>query len=202
MIVHEPLTAVQALGYIAQLKGLASGGNLRLLVDVALGRVGLTDRQYVPIRRLSGGQRKRVVLAEELLGDPRLILLDEATSGLDPTTGAEMMKLFRSLADEGCTVVCVTHFPGRLHLCGRLVCLKDGIRVFDGSPGAMLRFLGVPTFEDIYIKLADRAAVEWRGRYELMHPWQAPPPLLESRSIATTPQTGIVGVASDSASRP
>ena len=134
IVVHERLSPARALGYIAGLKGLGTGRAADDLVRRALRRVGLTDRAAVPIHRLSGGQRKRVALAAELLGDPRLILLDEATSGLDPATEADMMDLFRSLADEGRTVVCITHSPGRLHLCDRLVCMLAGARVFDGAP--------------------------------------------------------------------
>ena len=163
IIVHAQLTPTRALGYIAELKGLVEVDDL---IRRALDRVGLADRSGVPIHRLSGGQRKRVALAAELLGDPRLILLDEATSGLDPATEADMMDLFRSLADEGRTVVCITHFPGRLHLCDRLVCLKDGLRVFDGTPTEMKAFFGLTRIADVYGRMGERSAAKWQRRFD------------------------------------
>ena len=135
VIIHEPLTCRVALSAIAELKQLGSSAEeRRTMIEAALKRVSLLERIDVPIIRLSGGQRKRAGLAAELLGDPQLILLDEATSGLDPATEGEMMLLFRQLADEGRTVVCITHFPGRLHLCDRLICLQDGLIILKGRP--------------------------------------------------------------------
>lgn len=109
-------------------------------------------------------------MAVELLGDPRLILLDEATSGLDPGTDAEMMELFRSLADEGRTIICVTHSPSKLHLCDRLVCLREGICTFQGKPADATAFFGVTKIEDIYSRLASGTAGEWRKRFETAFP--------------------------------
>ena len=116
----------------------------------ALSRVDLSEHDGTPIHRLSGGQRNCAALAAELLGDPKLVLLDEATSGLDPATEAEMMELFRALAREGRTVVCITHFPGRLQMCDRLLYLMKGKCVFDGTPEQLKRFFGVTTIEGAY----------------------------------------------------
>ena len=124
------------LASLTRLKGLGpSPGERRLLARQVLERVGLWEHRATAIHRLSGGQRKRAALAAELLGDPRLILLDEATSGLYPATEEGMMALFRSLAREGRTVVCITHSPGRLHLCDRLLYLAEGKCVFFGASG-------------------------------------------------------------------
>jgi ABC-type multidrug transport system ATPase subunit len=163
VVIHEALTPLVALGYIAGLKGLADDAEGRRRAALAaLERVGLLDRGDVPIRRLSGGQRKRVALAAELLGDPGLILLDEATSGLDPATEDEMMRLFRDLAAEGRTVACITHFPGRLDLCDRLLYLADGRMVFCGTPAELRTFFGVRDIEDAFARQRDRTAEEWQ----------------------------------------
>ena len=153
VVIHEALTPLIALGYIARLKGLGNSDQERrqVVLDV-LSRVDLSEHDRTPIHRLSGGQRKRAALAAELLGDPKLILLDEATSGLDPATEAEMMDLFRALAREGRTVVCITHFPGRLHMCDRLLYLMKGKCVFDGTPEQLKTFFGVTTIEGAYTR--------------------------------------------------
>jgi ABC-type multidrug transport system ATPase subunit len=167
VVIHEALTASVALGYIARLKNIASTDEERReIVRAVLDRVGLSGRIDVPIHRLSGGQRKRVALAAELLGDPKLILLDEATSGLDPATEGEMMELFRSLTAEGRTVVCITHFPGRLHLCDRLLYLNEGKGTFYGSPDELRRFFGVKTIEDVYTKQSERTAEDWESQFQ------------------------------------
>ena len=167
VVIHENLTARRALGYIGRLKGLASlPGGLKQRVNLAAERVGLADRLDVPIHRLSGGQRKRAGLAAELLGDPKVLLLDEATSGLDPAAEAEMMRLFRSLADEGRTVVCITHFPDRLSLCDKLIYLMGGRIVFCGSPAELRAHFGTTGIEEVYIAQNESTADEWRRKFD------------------------------------
>ena len=166
VVIHEALSSLVALDYIARLKGLTPDAPDRgRLVRSALERVGLWEHRDTPIHRLSGGQRKRAALAAELLGDPRLVLLDEATSGLDPATEGEMMNLFRSLAREGRAVICVTHFPGRLHLCDRLLYLFQGKCVFFGPPAGLKRFFGVASIEDVYARQHEHTAEEWESRF-------------------------------------
>jgi ABC-type multidrug transport system ATPase subunit len=166
VVIHESLSPLVALNYVARLKGLMPAIPQRKhLVHSVLERVGLWEHRDTPIHRLSGGQRKRAALAAELLGDPRLILLDEATSGLDPATEEGMMHLFRSLAREGRTVICITHSPGRLHLCDRILYLIRGKAVFFGSPDDLRRFFEVSSIEDVYSRQSELTAEEWEARF-------------------------------------
>lgn len=166
VVIHEQLTPRSALIYSARIKGLAANcDNLANLVQSSLERVGLSDRMDVPIERLSGGQRKRVALASELLGDPQVILLDEATSGLDPASETEMMLLFRSLADEGRTVICITHFPNRLAMCDRLIYIIDGEAVFFGKPAELKDIFQVDDIESVYRRQGEQSALDWRARF-------------------------------------
>lgn len=166
VIIHETLTCATALDYIARLKSRGETAEARQqLIAGVLDRVGLSKQMDDPIRQLSGGQRKRVALAAELLGDPQLILLDEATSGLDPATEEDMMLLFDSLADEGRTVVCITHFPGQLHLCDRLLYLIKGRCVFDGAPEELMKFFGVNSIEGVYTKEREQTAAQWLSQF-------------------------------------
>lgn len=167
VVIHEALTPRRALSYIGRLKGLATHrGGLDERVRQVAERVGLSDRLDVPIHMLSGGQRKRAALAGELLGDPKVILLDEATSGLDPASEAEMMRLFRSLADEGRTVVCITHFPDRLVLCDRLIYLMQGRIVFNGPPEALRTLFRTTNIEEVYIAQHAAPVDEWLRLFE------------------------------------
>ncbi len=78
------------------------------------------------VRDLSGGQRKRVSIAVELLADPKLFFLDEPTSGLDPGLDKEMMQLLRELAHQGRTIVLVTHATANIEVCDRIAFLGRG----------------------------------------------------------------------------
>ena len=172
MIIHEALTPNVAPEAIARLKGVgATDADRRNLVANALGRVGLEGHADRPIHRLSGGQRSAPRLAAELLGDPKLILLDEATSGLDPATEADMMVLFHSLAGEGRTVVCITHFTSRVHLCDRLLFLMDGKCIFDGHADDLKRFFRVEAVEAAYnTTQAGVRPEEWAARFRKFQP--------------------------------
>lgn len=94
--------------------------------------VGLTShRNYTPTQ-LSGGQQQRIAIARALCGEPKILLADEPTGNLDSQTGKEIMQLFRSLNEEGMTVILVTHDSDIARYGKRLVQLKDGEIVYDG----------------------------------------------------------------------
>ena len=106
-----------------------------------LAELGLDRRAETRIGYLSGGQRKRVSLAVELLTEPSLLFLDEPTSGLDPHYERSLMQLFRRLADAGRTIVVATHSTQNLRLCDRvLVLAPDGRLAFFGPPQLMASY--------------------------------------------------------------
>ena len=119
---------MSALDNVAQpliYRGLAPARR-REQAELALGRVGLSDRMRHRPNELSGGQRQRVAVARALVGHPELLLADEPTGNLDSRTAGEIMELFTQLHTEGQTVVIVTHDPGIAACCKRLVRLHDG----------------------------------------------------------------------------
>ena len=114
------------------------------VVEETMRDLDLADRAEVPVRALSGGQRKRASIAVELLTRPRLFFLDEPTSGLDPSTAADVMRLLRRLSQRGVTVVLTTHEPAGIDRCDRVVFLaRDGHLAFSGSPTEARRYFGV-----------------------------------------------------------
>lgn len=190
VVIHETLSTGSALGYIARIKEIGNSDLERSqIIEKVLSRVGMLDRINVRIDRLSGGQRKRVALAAELLGDPEIILLDEATSGLDPATEAELMQLFRSLADEGRTVICITHFPERLALCDRLLYLMQGRLIFNGTPDELTNLFQVNRIEDVYLKQSSRSPVDWQEEFTSSPPGQRATVEIQSQTIITKPET-------------
>ncbi len=152
-IVHGELTVERTLYY---------GAKLRLPKDTrenetgdrieeVLAAVGLTERRNTEVRRLSGGQRKRVSVALELLARPRAVYLDEPTSGLDPALEGRMMALFRDLTEAGATVIVSTHATANLRICDKLIWMAPGGHLmFFGSPAEALRHFRVEEFAEIY----------------------------------------------------
>ena len=127
-VVHTQLTVRQALGFAAELRFPpdVSRADRTSRVDEVMAELGLTHRADVVVGALSGGQRKRVSVALELLTRPSLLVLDEPTSGLDPGYERTLMDLLRSLADGGRTVIVVTHSVQSLMLCDRVLFLAPG----------------------------------------------------------------------------
>jgi ABC-type multidrug transport system ATPase subunit len=127
--VHRELDPLQALGFIARLRlghDVPVEGPLR---ELELPH----DRWERPIGRLSGGEQKRVRIASELLANPRLLLLDEPGSGLDPGREESLMRLLRGLCHRGCTVIVVTHGQEFVDRCDRVLVVEEGRIVRDGA---------------------------------------------------------------------
>jgi len=127
------MTAFGFLEYIAVLKEWNDRERRSREVRRVLEMVGLADRATVRIKRLSGGQRRRVGLAQALLGDPRLVVLDEPTTGLDPAQRADLRRTLSALGNRS-TVLLSTHQTEDVAaLCERVVVLASGTVRFDGA---------------------------------------------------------------------
>ena len=152
-IVHGELTVERTLYYGAKLRLPKDTLPLEVgeRIEEVLAAVGLIERRHIEVRRLSGGQRKRVSVALELLARPRAVYLDEPTSGLDPALEGRMMALFRDLAESGATVIVSTHVTQSLRMCDKIVWMAPGGHmVFFGSPAEALRHFRVQEFGEIY----------------------------------------------------
>jgi ABC-type multidrug transport system ATPase subunit/pSer/pThr/pTyr-binding forkhead associated (FHA) protein/ABC-type multidrug transport system permease subunit len=157
-IIHQELTVEEVLTYACRLR-LPPDIDIQKIVTKTLEQIKLSHVRHTLVHRLSGGQRKRVSIGVELLADPKLFFLDEPTSGLDPGLDKEMMSLLRELADQGRTVVLVTHATGNIEACDRLTFMGLGGKLcYFGPPREALDFFEMPSedfkyFADIYIKL-------------------------------------------------
>ncbi len=135
------LTVRENLVHQGQLYGL-SGMELAARTAAALNRFGLGDRAGQKTLELSGGLRRRVEIAKALLHAPRLLLLDEPSTGLDPGARRDLWETLESLRIEGVTVLLTTHFMEEGDRCGRLVLLDRGAIVAEGSPAALKEEIG------------------------------------------------------------
>lgn len=143
-VVHGLLTVEQALGASAELRLVGATEEDRSdAVNRVLSELELTEHRKTRIDRLSGGQRKRVSTAIELLTGPELLILDEPTSGLDPALDLTVMQMLRQLADAGRVVLVVTHSVSQLAAtCDNLLFLAPGGKTAYWGPMAW--------FEDAY----------------------------------------------------
>ena len=154
-IIHRELTVYRTLYYVARLRlsSDVSPQETDQIINEVMDVTGLSERRDVPVGQLSGGQRKRVSIAVELITKPSIIYLDEPTSGLDPATEEKVMKLFRQIAESGRTVILTTHAMENVKLFDKIVVLMRGKLVFYGGPQAALRHVGAESFKDLYDKL-------------------------------------------------
>ncbi|MGL5080703.1 MAG: ATP-binding cassette domain-containing protein [Microcoleaceae cyanobacterium] len=169
-IIHTHLTVAEVLTYAAKLR-LPADVEITEIVQKTLFEIEMLDRQEVLVKDLSGGQRKRVSIGMELLTDPKLFFLDEPTSGLDPGLDKKMMKLLRKLADQGRTVILVTHATANIQLCDRIVFLGRGGRLcYFGPPVQAFEFFQVNSedFADIYnlLEAGEAVAQSWATQFQ------------------------------------
>ncbi len=112
----------------------------RARAEKELARVGLADKADTWPAHLSGGQKQRVAIARALAMDPEMLLFDEPTSALDPELVGEVLTMIRSLADEGRTMLLVTHELGfAYHVATRVIFLADGRILEQGTPDQILK---------------------------------------------------------------
>lgn len=168
-ILHKELTVRKALKYAAKLRFPAdtTEAEREARIGEVLRELKLDIHKDKKVTALSGGQRKRVSVALELLTKPSLIFLDEPTSGLDPGMDRDVMQLLRGLADDGRTVLVVTHSVAELGLCDKLLVMAPGGSVaYFGPPEEALNFFGYTTWADVFSAFENYRDYDWAGRWK------------------------------------
>ena len=172
-VVHRQLTVNQALGYAAELRmppDTTEQDRQRVITQV-LEELELTPHADKRVDKLSGGQRKRVSVALELLTSPSLLVLDEPTTGLDPALDQQVMRMLRQLAGAGRVVIVVTHSLAHLDMCDQVLLLAPGGKVaFYGPPGEIESAMGTTDWADIFTTVSadpDAARRKFLERSEL-----------------------------------
>jgi len=196
-IVHSELTVTEAITFSARLK-LPTGTPAKAIHDLVqetIERLGLEEHKAKRISMLSGGQRKRVSIATELLAKPSVLFLDEPSSGLDPKTEFDLMSLLRRLAGNDCTVICTTHVLGRAYLFDQLVFVHGGHVIFNGTPDEAEKYYNVERgLDEIYLKVGGnekKAAATWRQDFEASRPEAKPLVYMPSADESSTTQSKV-----------
>lgn len=161
-ILHTRLTVRQALNYGAALRfpSETSKSEREARVAEVMDKLELTPRADLTIDKLSGGQRKRASIGLELLTKPSILVLDEPTSGLDPGLDAHVMETLRKLADDGQTVVLVTHSVDNLNFCDNVILLASGGRIaYAGPSSTVFTALGKNNWAEVFRMLSSPDAL-------------------------------------------
>ncbi|MCX8497594.1 MAG: ATP-binding cassette domain-containing protein [Akkermansiaceae bacterium] len=162
-IAYDPLTVDESIEAATRLRVRCHNhAELDERIDRVLAETGLgpiSDRQ---VKVLSGGQKRRLGLAMELVSDPKLLLCDEVTSGLDPRSEREIVRLLHDLSrKDGRIVLSVTHSLAHLELYDSILVLHEGKVVFHGPPDQLNYYFSVSDTEEVYPQLTSQDAERW-----------------------------------------
>lgn len=147
------LSVRASLRFHADLHGLP-GSVSRPRIEALLARFGLADVARKPGRELSGGNRRKVELVRALIHEPRLLLMDEATVGLDPGSRAQLLEdVLQARSEHGLGVLWATHLVDEAERAQRVIVLHKGHVLWDGEARALCEQQGVPTLQGAFLKL-------------------------------------------------
>jgi ABC-type multidrug transport system ATPase subunit len=163
--VYPRISAQDMLEHMAVLKGIASKADRRATVETLLHQVNLWTVRRKTLAGFSGGMRQRFGIAQALIGNPRLIIVDEPTAGLDPEERNRFLNLLAEIG-ENVVVILSTHIVEDVSdLCHRMAVLADGRVQVEGSPQELIR----ATRGRIWMKVVDRAELAHvREQYEVL----------------------------------
>lgn len=156
---YEDLTLRENVTFFAEMCGGAS----RARVDEVIALINLQDRADSLVRTLSGGMKQRTSLACALVHQPRLLLLDEPTVGIDPQLRVTFWSYFRRLAGEGVTLIVSSHVMEEAERCDRLGFLRQGKLLAEGSAAQLRAQAGTITLEEAFLQFA-QSSTEGRER--------------------------------------
>jgi ABC-type multidrug transport system ATPase subunit len=163
-IAYDPLTVDESVEAATRLRvRTRNNEELDHRIDRVLEETGLTAIAERTVKVLSGGQKRRLGLAMELVSDPKLLLCDEVTSGLDPRSEREIVRLLHDLSrKDGRIVLSVTHSLAHLELYDSILVLHEGRVAFHGPPEQLTHYFSVKDTEEVYPRLATQPSDRWQ----------------------------------------
>ena len=166
-IVHQELTVKESLFYTAKLRlENISNTDIDKKTNQVLTDLNIIDKKYNLISNLSGGQRKRVSIAVELMTDPLIMFLDEPTSPLDPSTVEDFLRILRKLSEKGTTVLMVTHKPEDLEYMDEVIFMAEGGNiVYQGDTNKYKEYFNVKSVVSVFSQISGKTAEIWIRKY-------------------------------------
>ncbi|MEY5019535.1 MAG: hypothetical protein RLZ22_623 [Verrucomicrobiota bacterium] len=167
-IAYDTLTVDESIEVATRLRvGDANADTINGRIDKALAETGLSEIGDRRVKVLSGGQMRRLGLAMELVSDPKILLCDEVTSGLDPSSEREIVHLLRDLSrKDGRIVLSVTHSLAHLELYDSILVLHEGRVAYHGPPDQLTHYFSAAVAEEVYPRLAAQASDRWKQSWE------------------------------------
>lgn len=167
-IAYDPLTVDESIEAATRLRvKCRDSAELDQRIDRVLEETGLAAISDRHVKVLSGGQKRRLGLAMELVSDPKLLLCDEVTSGLDPRSEREIVHLLHELSRKsGRIVLSVTHSLAHLELYDSVLVLHEGRVAYHGPPDQLNHYFSVKDTEEVYPRLATQPAERWQSSWE------------------------------------
>lgn len=165
-IAYDELTVDECVENAARLRTTVTGDELDALIDGVLEETGLEEIADRPVKLLSGGQKRRLALAMELVSHPHILLCDEVTSGLDPRSEQEIVELLHRLSRrEGRIVISVTHGLSQAALYDSIIVMNGGYLAYHGSAEVMPHYFSAPSMEEVYTRLPKREPEKWHSSW-------------------------------------
>ncbi len=167
-IAYDPLTVDESVEAATRLRVRTKNvAELDHRIDRVLEETGLGPISDRTVKVLSGGQKRRLGLAMELVSDPKILLCDEVTSGLDPRSEREIVRLLHDLSrKDGRIVLSVTHSLAHLELYDSILVLHEGRVAFHGPPDQLTHYFSVKDTEEVYPRLASQASERWQASWQ------------------------------------
>jgi ABC transport system ATP-binding/permease protein len=167
-IAYDPLTVDESVEAATRLRVRSRNtAELDHRIDRVLEETGLSPISDRQVKVLSGGQKRRLGLAMELVSDPKILLCDEVTSGLDPRSEREIVRLLHDLSrKDGRIVLSVTHSLAHLELYDSILVLHEGRVAFHGPPEQLTHYFSVNDTEEVYPRLATQASDRWHQSWQ------------------------------------
>lgn len=144
-------SVIDTMIYFGEMKGLEDP---RGWSERYLKRVGLLDKMNTKLEKLSGGQQQKVQLGITIMGEPKLLILDEPTKGFDPMNRRLLMEIIEEQHKKGTAIIMITHYMDEVEkLCDRVLLLKDGTARAYGTIDEIKKEFGEQSLEDIFVKV-------------------------------------------------
>ena len=167
-IAYDPLTVDESVEAATRLRVRSrTTEELDHRIDRVLEETGLSPISDRQVKVLSGGQKRRLGLAMELVSDPKILLCDEVTSGLDPRSEREIVRLLHDLSrKDGRIVLSVTHSLSHLELYDSILVLHEGRVAFHGPPERLTHYFSVSDTEEVYPRLSSQPSERWHTSWQ------------------------------------